>query len=85
MADVLYHVTECCQVEVEPEEMGPTTCPNCYRKKHFTRRVVRCSCGRKHITKHNDSVCDCGKWFNALGDELRDMSEWDEDFGYDDY
>lgn len=44
--------------------------------------VGKCSCGREVILEcdHAGAVrCECGKWYNLFGQELRDPEYWEED------
>ena len=41
-----------------------------------------CSCGREVVLEcdHSGAVrCECGKWYNLFGQELRDPEYWEED------
>ena len=44
--------------------------------------IGRCSCGR-YLTLDCDHAgairCNCGKWYNLFGQELRDPTYWEED------
>jgi hypothetical protein len=41
-----------------------------------------CSCGRDVVLEcdHAGAVrCECGKWYNLFGQELRDPEYWEDD------
>ncbi len=55
--------------------------------KHTYRNpaVGRCVCGREVIleAEYMGAVqCDCGKWYNLFGQELKDPKYWEEDYEY---
>lgn len=53
--------------------MKPKQCKNC-REEMFYNHGYQCyECGK------------CGKVFNALGQELRPIEDWKEDYDEDDY
>lgn len=42
-----------------------------------------CSCGKEVVLEcdHAGAVrCECGKWYNLFGQELRDPKYWEEDY-----
>ncbi len=44
-----------------------------------------CSCGKEIVLEcdHAGAVrCECGKWYNLFGQELRDPKYWEEDDEY---
>jgi hypothetical protein len=44
-----------------------------------------CSCGRDVVLEcdHAGAIqCECGKWYNLFGQELRDPKYWEEDDEY---
>ena len=44
--------------------------------------VGLCSCGKEVILEcdHSGAVqCDCGKWYNLFGQELRDPKYWEDE------
>jgi hypothetical protein len=44
--------------------------------------VGKCSCGREVVldSDYMGAVrCDCGRWYNLFGQELRDPKYWEED------
>ena len=44
-----------------------------------------CSCGRDLVLEcdYAGAVrCDCGKWYNLFGQELRDPKYWEDDYEY---
>ena len=45
--------------------------------------VGQCSCGAEVVLEcdHAGAVmCECGKWYNLFGQELRDPKYWEEDY-----
>ena len=53
--------------------------------KHFYTEpaVGKCICGREVIleTGYEGAVqCECGRWYNLFGQELRDPKYWEEDY-----
>lgn len=47
--------------------------------------VGKCICGREVIldTDYSGAVrCECGRWYNLFGQELRDPKYWEEDYEY---
>ena len=46
--------------------------------------VGKCSCGKEVIldcSYEGATQCECGKWYNLFGQELRDPKYWDDDYG----
>lgn len=41
--------------------------------------IAECSCGRE-ISLDGDQMCDCGQWYNAFGQALKDPEYWEEDY-----
>ena len=44
--------------------------------------VGKCSCGKEVVLEcdYQGAVrCDCGRWYNLFGQELRDPKYWEED------
>lgn len=39
----------------------------------------RCVCGST-VVLDGDVECDCGRWYNAVGQELKHPSLWEEDY-----
>jgi hypothetical protein len=53
------------------------------RNSWFDSGSVRCHCGAEHNLGRYDSACDnCGQLFNAVGQQLRPRSEWEESEDY---
>ena len=45
--------------------------------------VGKCSCGREVVLEcdYAGAVrCECGRWYNLFGQELRDPKYWEEDY-----
>jgi len=47
-------------------------------------RTIKCEQCSDTVYLHGDTACDCGAWYNAFGQRLRDdwhrnRSNWDED------
>lgn len=52
------------------------------KRTYINPAVGRCSCGREVVldTDYLGAVrCECGKWYNLFGQELRDPEYWEED------
>lgn len=51
--------------------------------------IGKCRCGRKieFFGHGQDEACDCGRWYNSSGQELKPPREWGEDTGerFDDF
>lgn len=43
--------------------------------------IAKCSCGRE-ISLEGDQMCDCGQWYNAFGQALKNPEFWYEDEEY---
>lgn len=39
--------------------------------------VLECDCGERLFISDTDEVCECGRWYNSFGQELRDPKYWD--------
>ena len=53
-----------------------------YEHTYINPAVGKCSCGREVIldSDYAGAVrCECGKWYNVYGQELRDPKYWEED------
>ena len=52
--------------------------------RNRTASVGRCKCGEKVVLMGlYMGACDCpscGQWYNVSGQELKDPSEWEEDY-----
>ena len=47
--------------------------------------VGLCSCGKEVVldSDYQGAVrCECGRWYNLFGQELRDPKYWEEDYEY---
>ncbi len=58
---------------------GPDFC--CDERVFMNPAVGKCSCGREVILDvgYGGAVrCECGKWYNLFGQELRNPEYWDE-------
>ena len=59
------------------------------KRQYINPAVGKCSCGAEVIldSDYAGAVrCECGKWYNIYGQELRDPKYWEEDDSdYDDY
>lgn len=55
------------------------------KRTYINPAIGECSCGREVVldVDYNGAVmCDCGKWYNLFGQELRDPEYWEEDYEY---
>ena len=55
------------------------------KREYMTPAVGKCSCGREVILDagYMGAVqCECGRWYNLFGQELKDPSYWEEDYEY---
>jgi hypothetical protein len=54
-------------------------------RTYWAPAIGKCSCGAEVVldADYNGAVrCDCGKWYNLFGQELRDPKYWEEDDEY---
>ena len=55
------------------------------KREYMTPAVGKCSCGREVIldADYMGTVqCECGRWYNLFGQELKDPRYWEEDYEY---
>ena len=55
------------------------------KREYMTPAVGKCSCGREVIldADYMGAVqCECGRWYNLFGQELKDPQYWEEDYEY---
>lgn len=53
------------------------------KREYMNPAVGKCSCGREVIldADYMGAVqCECGRWYNLFGQELRDPKYWEEDY-----
>ena len=78
---VLTNLTESQQKSWD-DAQGPEYLPPVVRSSPnswFDSGSVRCDCGAEHNLTSTDSECDnCGQLYNAVGQQLRARSEWEE-------
>lgn len=50
-------------------------------------KIKKCKCGKEMLynSYYHCYECDCGKTYNAVGQELRPRSEWQDEYDEDDY
>jgi hypothetical protein len=46
--------------------------------KYDVPAVGKCLCGRTMECYSGDNQCECGRWYNSSGQELRDPDQWEE-------
>ena len=54
-------------------------------RTYWAPAIGKCICGRKVVldADYQGAVrCECGKWYNLFGQELRDPQYWEEDDEY---
>ena len=55
------------------------------KREYMAPAVGKCSCGRE-VTLDADYMgavqCECGRWYNLFGQELKDPQYWEEDYEY---
>ena len=52
------------------------------KRTYMNPAVGKCSCGREVVLEcdYSGAVrCECGKWYNLFGQELRDPEYWEDD------
>lgn len=55
-------------------------CAHCGSRNIYRSPFITCHCNTT-VYLSGDTQCDgCGQWFNAFGQELKDPSEWEEDW-----
>lgn len=47
---------------------------------HTEPALVRCSCGEEFYLDGDTECPNCGQWYNGFGQELKDPSQWEEDW-----
>lgn len=53
------------------------------KSTYINPAVGECSCGREIVLESNyyGAVrCECGRWYNLFGQELKDPKHWEEDY-----
>ena len=63
--------------------IGPEFIKN--ERTYINPAVGLCSCGKEVVldADYQGAVrCDCGRWYNLFGQELRDPEYWEEDYEY---
>lgn len=65
----------------EEEENGNCyECPVCHGESVYRDRYITCDCGETLYVDNFTNECECGRLYNAFGQELADPSEWQEDY-----
>lgn len=55
------------------------------KRTYANPAVGKCICGREVVLECDYAgvlKCDCGRWYNLFGQELRDPRYWEEDYEY---
>jgi hypothetical protein len=47
--------------------------------KYTEPAVGECSCSKPVTLATNSNQCECGQWYNAMGQQLTDPKEWGEE------
>lgn len=73
-----------CHAQWKSETEQEHICPNCKEERSIVCvHIIQCDCGTEFINSGNTNICpECGKLFNAFGEELSDPSCWDEEDWY---
>jgi hypothetical protein len=54
-------------------------------QRYYEPALIQCDCKREHaLVDQNgmgDSCCECGQWYNAVGQQLIPPTQWGEDTG----
>lgn len=54
-------------------------------QRYYDPAVLKCDCGSEHAlidqNRMGDSCCECGQWYNAVGQQLIPPTQWGEDTG----
>ena len=59
-------------------------CPKCGSTNVFNGSVITCKCGEMIPGGSYTNECpECGRMYNAFGQELAPVDEWDPDDAYD--
>lgn len=50
-------------------------------------KTMKCTCGKEMLYNYHYHCfeCDCGKCYNAFGQELLPIDDWKEEFDEEDY
>lgn len=51
-------------------------------RTYWAPAVGKCSCGKEVVLECDYAgavMCECGRWYNLFGQELRDPKYWEED------
>ncbi len=55
-------------------------CPHCEGGSDvFCSPFVKCTCDRRVYLHSHTNFCECSRMYNAFGQELAPVEEWDED------
>lgn len=69
------------EYEVERKNYGIThRCSKCGSENVYRSPFVVCHCGTTVYLRGDTQCYECGQWYNAFGDELRDPQFWGEDY-----
>ena len=59
-------------------------CPKCGSENVMNIGAIVCSCGEMVIADSHTNICpECGKMYNAFGQELAPVDQWDPEDAYD--
>ena len=65
----------------DEENQNCYECPECHSESVYRSRYTTCHCGTTVYCDEFTNECDgCGQLYNAFGQELRPMSEWEENY-----
>lgn len=86
MADlkIEWYCRNCEHTEVH-DDLGTwlDTCPKCGSDDLFHSNLTTCACGNTVYTNQFTNICpDCGRLYNANGEELAPPEEWDDEERY---
>lgn len=55
-------------------------CPECGGSDIHNCRYVMCDCGEMVYTSGSYNECECGKLYNAFGQALAPVEQWEEQY-----
>lgn len=69
---------EKCEVEeYEVVYQGLRRCVN----RYWEPAIGECFCGKEVVLGSNTNQCECGQYYNSIGQELSDPKNWGEETG----
>lgn len=75
--EAMENYDKCESEEYEVVYQGLRRRVHCYREP----AIGECSCGREVVLERNTNQCECGSYYNSIGQQLTDPRNWGEETG----